>query len=323
MRHFTAVFLMAALVVLVVPSASALQTKVATCATTVGTFVTNLTHGEVGWVTDGRSTANFDSCPIPGGFFGPGSDPLGDQDISLDGVPLTSQTGAIDTLVEVDGINCLREGETKSMGTRIRGLHAQGQAVVTYNGGMSAETWDLDVHSSTNQSTGAISVTLEDGFGGVFSSSLPVIARLVFTNPSTGDVRVLEDPACELNFGSPSTAWSLAANGKFDPDAQGLPPLPAGVAVDGDGDGAPDYITAGRSNFIPGVEYTGSGGFTSLNGEDLTVDTAIISPWKWWLFRELYLLFKHFVWPKLINPRIDVVDVEPVGTATVETTVQN
>lgn len=327
MRSLAAIALTLALLVLAAPpAASAAQTAVARkCATTVGTFVTNLTHGEVGWVTDGRSTANFDSCPIPGGFFGPGSDPLGDQDISLQGVPLSGQTGAIDTLVEVDGINCLSEGQTKSMGTRIRGLHAEGDAVVTYNGGMSPETWHLDLHSSTNQSSGSISVTLEDDFGGVFSSSLPVIGRLVFTSLSTGEVRVLEDPACEINFSSPSTAWSLAANGKFDPNAQGLPPLPAGVNIDGDGDGSPDYITSGRSNFIPGVEYTGSSdGFAALSGQSLeagTTTTTTIGDWKWWLFRELLLLFKHFVWIKPVQPDVDVVDVEPrIAT---EQTVQN
>jgi hypothetical protein len=333
MRSLAALALTLVLLALVAPVASEAQVQtrlpaVNKCAITVGSFVTSLTHGEVGWVTDGRSTANFDSCPIPGGFFGPGSDPLGDQDISLTGVALSGQTGAIDTLIEVDGINCLSEGQTKSMGTRIRGLHAEGDAVVTYNGGMSPETWHLDVHSSTNQSSGSISVTLEDAFGGVFSSSLPVIGRLVFTNFSTGEVRVLEDPSCEINFGSPSTAWSLAAADKFDPGAQGLPPLPAGVSIDGDGDGAPDYITSGRTNFIPGVEYTGSSdGFAALSSEGLeagtTADTTTIGSWKWWLFRELLLLFKHFVWIKPINPRIDVVDVEPVGTANVETTIQN
>jgi hypothetical protein len=325
MRFYTAVTLALTLVVLAVLPVSAAQTAVVrTCATTIGTFVTNLSHGEVGWVTDGRSSANFASCPIPGGFFGPGSDPLDNQDISLGGVALTGQTGAIDTLVEVDGITCLHEGETKTMGTRIRGLHMNGTVVVTYNGGASSENWDLDVYSSTNQNSGTMSVTLEDDFGGVHTSSLPVVARLVFINPSTGEVREIEDPSCELHFDSPSTPWSLAAQGKFDPDAQGLPPLPAGVNVDGNGDGAPDYIPSGRTNFIPGVEYTGSGsGLTALSGESLVVSDATTIPlWKWWLFRELYLLFKHLVWIKPINPRIDVTNVEPVGTA-IDQTLQN
>lgn len=306
MRLFTTLMLMVALVAVAVPAASAAQVKVAQkCATTVGTFVTNLTHGEVGWVTDGRTTANFADCPIPAGFFGSGSDPVDNQDISLDGVPLTGQTGAIDTLVEVDGVRCLQVGATKSMGTRIRGLHMEGTVEVSFGGGVFFETWNLDVHSALNQNSGSMSVTLEDDFGGVHTSSLPVVARLVFTNPANGDVRVLEDPSCELHLDSPSTPWSLAATGKFDPDAEGLPPLPGGVGVDGDGDGVDDYITSGRTNFIPGVEYTGGSGFAE--------DSATLSPWKWWLFRELYLLFKHFVWIKVINPQIDVVDAEPVG----------
>ena len=306
MRIFTALTLLIALVAVAVPGASAAQIQVATrCATTVGTFVTNLSHGEVGWVTDGQSTANFADCEIPAGFFGEGSDPLGNQEISLNGVPLTGQTGAIDTLVEVDGIQCLQEGATKSMGTRIRGLHMEGTVDVSFNGGSSIETWLLDVYSSVNQNTGTMTVTLEDDFGGEHSSSLPVIARLVFTDPSTGETRELEDSSCELHLDSPSTPWVLAADGKFDPDAEGLPPLPGGVSVDGDGDGSADYITAGRTNFIPGVEYTGG-------GDGLTADSSI-SPWKYWLFRELYLLFKHLVWIKVVNPQIDVVDTQPAG----------
>lgn len=318
MRLLTVATLALTVLVLAVPASQAQATqqavRIQACATIVGTFVTNLSHGEVGWVSDGRSSANFVDCPIPAGTFGPGSDPLSDQDIDLDGVPLTGQTGAIDTLVEVDGINCLREGETKNMGTRMRGLHMSGTAFITFNGGGSGQLWDLDVYSANNQNSGTMSVTLEDSFGGIYSSSLPVVARLVFTSQGTGAQVVIEDPSCEIHFDSAPTPWVIAASGKFDPAAQGMPPLPGGVSVDGNGDGTPDYITSGRSNFIPGVEYTGTGsGLTALTGDSLV--TATISPWKWWLFRELYLLFKHLVWPKPINPLIDVINEEPVGVA--------
>lgn len=321
MRFLAGLTLALVLCAVAAPAATAavVQQAPRTCVAQVGTFVMTINHGEVGWVSDGGSSANFSDCPIPAGTFGSGSDPLGNQEIALDGVALSGQTGAIDTLVEVDRLSCLSEGQTKTTGTRIRGMHMEGSAVITFNGGGNPQVWDLDVYAAGNQNSGTMSITLEDDFGGTYTSSLPVVARLVFTRGASQVV--IEDPACEIHFDSASRPWSVAAPGKFDPAAQGLPPLPAGVSIDGNGDGTPDYVTAGRTNFIPGVEYTGSGsGLTALSSEGLetTVTTTTggtISPWKWWLIRELYLLFKHLIWIKPINPFIDVADEFPVGNA--------
>lgn len=274
------------------------------CLAQVGQFVTNIAAGEVGWVTDGRSEVDFVNCPIPPGTFG-GNEGLSGVTVEVEGVPLDPELGEIDTVVEVGGVNCLREGETKSMATEIQALNMRSTSPVTING----EPWDMEVFVANTQNPGAITLTLDDENGGTFTSDLPVQGLLRFTNLNTGDTVDVAD-SCEVHFTPDSaTAWALARDGGFDPDAAGLPPLPGGVAIDGDGDGVDDYVTNGRTNFIPGVEVVTGSGLTA----DGTATTSTFT-WKYWLFRELYLLFKHLVWIKFIDPVIveerEVIDAQ-------------
>ena len=229
--------------------------------------------GDDGWQTPppGPTTETFIDFgnqvvnpPILGDFFGPGSDPFTGR-VQLRGEPLlTIPPGALgptDTIVTRLGpaniLDPFGGQDTVPIQLVALNLVSTEPFQVTFSGGQSSELWELRATRSqfppSNPSTMTIQSQCPDG--GTFDSILFVRPRLTFTRVSDGQVQVMDGPGVpEVQFDSQNSPWVLPFQGpgQFDPQQHGVAPLFPGVQVDGDGDGIPDYVTVGQSNFLAG-----------------------------------------------------------------------
>jgi hypothetical protein len=64
--------------------------------------------------------------------------------------------------------------------------------VVTYNGGLNPELWDVNVCLSATQTTGNMIVYKTHDNGGTFDSDLPVVPLFTFTRQSDSEERALD-----------------------------------------------------------------------------------------------------------------------------------
>lgn len=154
---------------------------------------------------------------IPGGFFGPGSDPF-EGTIYWLGAPLsgTNLNGA-DTIVErTGGTGPLDCGGADVVAIRIKalGLTSNGPITVTFDSGVTSSTYDVRacLSSVEPQPLGSMTIRQECPEGGTFDATLPVIPRLTFTKVSgaSGLPSVILDcgdpanaAACDEDFGLP------------------------------------------------------------------------------------------------------------------------
>jgi hypothetical protein len=138
--------------------------------------------------------------PIPGGFFGPGSDAFSGS-VCLKGRPLgLPQYGDADTLISrsADPFDrcALPSGTQSTVSIEVVALSLESvdPIIVTYNGGPTSETWKVTVDlSSVGQPPGTLTATKSHCNGGEYTSVLYVQPRFTFTkvgNP--GEVRVLD-----------------------------------------------------------------------------------------------------------------------------------
>lgn len=128
------------------------------------------------------------SPAIPGGFFGPGSDPFTGE-IPFKGLPLgLPGMGGTDTVVERSGDPFDRSSPPD--GTEITveielvqlSLVSCQPIVVTYNGGATSSEWDVAVTlSDCPPAPGSLTARKSSCNGGTFTSSLPVQPKLTFT----------------------------------------------------------------------------------------------------------------------------------------------
>src|SRR5262245_1935865 len=145
----------------------------------------------------GASFESFASNPIPAGFFGPNSDPFAGS-IALQGSPIAPLTalGATDVVVQRKAIaTLLNPGDQSVVPIEILALSLVSSTpiTVTYNGGQTPEQWSvgLCLSSAGAQTQGTMTIKASScacGEGGTFSSTLPVLPKLVFT-------RTLPSPA--------------------------------------------------------------------------------------------------------------------------------
>lgn len=219
--------------------------------------------GDDAWMTpppghSSKSHMDFSSMPIPAGFFDPGSAPFG-GDIILRGDPLNPHPTADTIVTRLADTPPLQPGDSAMVPIEIRALSLESCQPITVDVGGSPEQWDVraSLSQTTPQSTGMMTITRNHPDGGTFSSDLPVVPRLVFTRQSDGQVRVL-DPAPMDQFESAGVAWTQV-NGpqSFNPNLVGIDVLAPGLGVDGDGDGAVDYVTVGASNLQAGIAWNG------------------------------------------------------------------
>jgi hypothetical protein len=211
--------------------------------------------------------------PLPAGFFGPGSDPFVGK-VLFRGAPLdTLPPGALgdaDTIVRRLGDCGLPGiGAQCTVPIEIVALHLVSvkPIVVTFGGG-SPQLWDVELCLSgvATQPQGQMTIRLDCPDGGTFDSFLPVVPKLVFKGP----FEQILDPAPPAQLQSQNEAWVLPFGpGGFDPLAHGVTPLPPGIQVDVDCDGAPEIITIGDSNF--------RGGFFGCGAKNCTFNDEIAS----------------------------------------------
>jgi hypothetical protein len=206
----------------------------------------------------GSTHHNLSTTPIPGDFFGPGSDPFG-GDIVYRGDPLvTDPPNALyptDTIVRRNAPVSVPTGGTGTVPIEIVALSLVSVApiTVTYNGGGNAELWNVQVYlsSSQPQSPGFMSITRGPcGDGGTFTAMLPVQPRLVFTRVSDGKVKPADEGVPPLQFNTQNGRWL-----GYNPPQFQLIHAQAGLQVDHDGNPATPMVTlpASSTNFFPGM----------------------------------------------------------------------
>lgn len=232
-------------------------------------FPVNIRTGDDSWVTPAGGTfVNFAPTPIPAGFFGAGSNAYaGTVGFIGQNIP-TAPVGALnpaDTLVT--RLNNMSFPALGVRNTRIQikalSLRSSAPITVTYGGG-AIEQWNVVLTLSTVvvQPLGTMTVTLAcvNG-GGTFTSSLPVVPRFIFTNVLTGVTLVLDCGTAGNGVCGPVTINANSCWSRPNPlgpaSAACLPPIPAGVQVDGNINGVFDYVTIGRRDFLAGVQGCG------------------------------------------------------------------
>jgi hypothetical protein len=152
--------------------------------------------------------------PIPGGFFGSGSDPFTGQ-VPLRGAPGDPELG--------DSSVCLQrfrpfdlpaDGSVDTVDTEITqlSLTSSQPITVTYNGGADPELWKLDVtlSPSSQQPPGSITSTRTHLNGGTFDADILIFPLLAFTRYSDGHVVELD-----MALGTEPTPLQFTASGHF------------------------------------------------------------------------------------------------------------
>lgn len=203
--------------------------------------------GDDGWTTPGggQTQVNLSSFPVRRFL---GADPVSNT-VSLKGKPLDqANLGSIDTLISRPS-NITLSGGTGSGSLRIEALSLESESNVTLTDG---RTFKLRVCLSRfDSSAGTITLTRANSDGGTFSSSLPVLPKLIFT-PTAGGSPVVIDcgtgVCSEMLMASGNSGWvNTGGSGNFNPATAGVTPIKAGVNVDGDCDGVKDnYTTVGK-----------------------------------------------------------------------------
>ena len=219
------------------------------------------------WVTPPGSETSYSflDAPLPGDFFGNGSDPF-DGTISFMGVSLDSNMlGPADTIVRRAVDECPTEkGDSVTVDIEIVALSLVSvePIAVSFDGGQTTEEWNVSVClSAQDQQPGSITITLDEDDCGTFDSFIPVLPKFVFTRVSDQQVVELDcgDPGtpCEtLELMGEDNPWTLIDGpGGYDPNDNGIVQPTSGVMIDKDCDGATETSTVGPTNcFQPGVD---------------------------------------------------------------------
>jgi hypothetical protein len=143
----------------------------------------------------------WDALAVPPDFFGPGSDPFEGQ-VAFKGEPLGSfptcpgSIGQTDMIV-LRTVAAVLPGPDSSDVIPIEiialSLISVDPITVTYQGGTSPELWDVQMGLSTFvPSRGTMTVRQTSPLGGTFDSTIPVVAKFVFTHVPSGETRTLD-----------------------------------------------------------------------------------------------------------------------------------
>jgi len=156
--------------------------------------------------------------PLPGGFFGPGSDPFFGT-VCFAGEPLAPPVlGDASTVVQRHGgflDPWAPPGSHVEIPIEILALNLVScePITVTYNGGTQPESWNVQVDLSVSHpSTGTLGATKTHPNGGTFSSTFFVQPRFVFTRVSDQHQVELEAGLPPLLFTAPDGHWVHAMN---------------------------------------------------------------------------------------------------------------
>jgi hypothetical protein len=233
-------------VLLVAASALVAQTKPGPKAVTI-------TAGDDGWTTPGggKTVVDLTEYPITKIF---GGRVEGSSRVSLKGKPLSSDLGEVDTIVKRSKDIVLRGGKGSGP-LEIVALSLDSENPVSIGG----KKYRVHVGLAEAKKEGSISLTARNGDGGTFSASLPVIPKLVFTPEGGGQAMTIDCSAVPCGKGGKgflfldkATPWAMSG-GPRQAELAALRPTPLKAGVRVGGEGSPEYMTVGASNFFPGV----------------------------------------------------------------------
>jgi hypothetical protein len=203
----------------------------------------------------GTTVVDLSSFPIQQIF---GADTGSNLVVSLKGESLGSgPLAGVDTIVRRSKDVSLRNG-TGTGPLEIMALRLVGENPVSI-GGRSYQVRVFLSEFREDVPAGSISYQMVNQDGGKFSSSFTVRTKLVFTdeggNSTTIDCGAVDcGPAGNLKMSVANANFTLSGvQGGLDPQERGLNRLPAGVPVDGDGDGRPEFKTLASSNLFIGI----------------------------------------------------------------------
>lgn len=212
--------------------------------------------GDSGLTTPGGGRSNLDLSTFPiEEVFGARleSNPV----VSLKGESLgTGALDGIDTIVRRPTSIDVSSG-TGSGPLRIVALRLVSESPVVIGG----KSYALRVFLSEFRSDvapGSATFSMVNADGGTFSSSFNVRPKLVFSNASGSTAIDCGAVTCgdgsDLKMTAQGGSFTISGvAGGLDPKAKGIKTLPAGLAVDGDGDGVAEVTTLASSNLFIGV----------------------------------------------------------------------
>jgi len=192
-------------------------------STPLAAFSQDVVAGFDAYEHNGIKQWDFSLVPIPADFFGPGSDPFTGT-VNLQGTPLGSTTDCPSGLGNADTIiRRLQDALLPSIGSSDTvpielvelSLVSSQPITVTYNGGQSPETWNVQLtlsQSATSTGTITIEKTLTDG--GIFGMSIDLEPRFVFTRVFDGAVAILDSPGTWTDtISAANVPWVYSALG--------------------------------------------------------------------------------------------------------------
>ena len=202
--------------------------------------------------------------PLPADFFGPGSDPF-DGRIDCKGEPLEIQppgplglTSMVirrneDATLPACGNSDIVEIEVVALR-----LVSTEPITVTYNGGLDPELWDVMICLSeeATQSPGSMDILygcLDNG--GLFTSTLPVMPKFIFTKVIDPIQQRVLDYGLE---GLPPVIYQVDDGyWCYEDHGYNIISSPGDVWIDHDcSDGTPDIMVGPGSNYFPGLQGT-------------------------------------------------------------------
>jgi hypothetical protein len=213
------------------------------------------TPGVPAGTTVSNTSADFSSTPIPAGFFCPTSPAYGGT-AYFKGDPFNSidfRWKLTDTIVRrLDVANLPNNGSSDIVPIEIVALSLVSIQPITVNCPGTDNVWNVKVclSSVAAQPQGSMTIQRTDNEGGTFTSSLPVYARFLFTNPTTFIVKEFDagNLPSPVLFSTVSGVWSYDA-----PASMGVVTVPAGLNIDGNCDGNLENLPVGTVNFVVGV----------------------------------------------------------------------
>lgn len=215
--------------------------------------------GDDGWVTpSGGTQVDLTAYPTTSVFgsavtFSPSTVPLVGSPID------SAHLGSTDTIVErYNSVFLPAIGSTGTTSLEIQALRLIGNTAASNGKTYQVKVCLSEWHSG---SLGTMNLKLTTPNGGSFTSSFPVLPKLIFTNVANPADKVVLDcgavPGCPPITLNSSSCW-VTPDGPahWNPIAHGYNVIPAGIAVDGTCDGVADYTTHGSSNFVAGIDPT-------------------------------------------------------------------
>jgi hypothetical protein len=210
--------------------------------------------GDSGLTTPGGGRTQLDLSGFPiEQVFGARLD--GDPVVSLRGESLGSGAlDGIDTIVRRPADVDVSTGQgTGSLA--IVALRLVGEAPVSIGG----KSYGLHVYLSEfrdDVKAGSVTFQMANADGGTFNSTFNVRPKLVFSGEG-GDTTIdcgAVDCGDDLKMAATGASFTISGvPGGMDPKAKGIKSLPAGVKVDGDGDGVAEVTTLASSNLFIGI----------------------------------------------------------------------